>query len=292
MWFPTYYPAALIGTLFLGWQAGVAISLLSAVAANYFFVPPPFSASLSTQVIAGTLTFLLADWLIVLAAAVLRSTLKRLQAAHALEIRLNAELQHRMKNTLAVVQAFVRQTARRYSDPEEFQRALDGRILALSNAHDLLSTGKWELCELPELAQRAVAPFQEKSRIKLEGPSCALEASCCVPLVLALHELATNAFKYGSLSTPEGRVDLTWKISDGSVLLAWAERDGPPVVPPTRRGLGSALLQSNNGLKAVAIRFLPQGLECDLTVQQAGPERGNVLGATPSTASGHLRPAG
>jgi two-component sensor histidine kinase len=276
LWFPTYYPAALIGTLFLGWQAGLVVTLLSALIANYLFVPPQYSVSLDHRVLAGTITFLLAEGLIVLTASVLRTALTRLQAAHDLEIRLNAELQHRMKNTLAIIQATVYQTSKSYSDPKEFQRALNGRITALSSAHNLLSDGRWETCDLQQLAERAFAPFQDKERIAIHGPPCELAAESCVPLVLALHELATNASKYGALSVSEGMAELTWQPVGRNVSLRWVERNGPAVSQPSRRGMGTRLLTTQKGLEAVTLEFKPRGVECKITVMQAAPDRAKV----------------
>lgn len=270
LWFAAYYPATLIGTLFLGWRAGLVITLLSAVAANYFFGAPRYVFHLHGEDIAGTVVFLLADTLIVLAAALLRIALVRLQAANEREKLLNGELQHRMKNTLAVIQGLVAQTAKRGSpDPKTFQHVLQGRLEALSKAHDLLSSGRWETCELPQLADRALAPFRDHGTITMRGPPCILRAECCVPLVLALHELATNAVKYGALSVDGGRVELEWgdgEAAERTILLRWVEQDGPVVAEPKRRGLGTALLTGQPGLEEVRLLFDPEGVRCDITV--------------------------
>jgi len=280
LWFPTYYPAALIGTLFLGWRAGLLLILLSAIAANYFFVPPRYDFPLHERDVAGTLVFLMADAVIVLAASFLRTALVRLQAANEREKILNTELQHRMKNTLAVVQGLVAQTAKRGAhDPKEFQRILQGRLEALGNAHDLLSTGHWETCELAELADRALAPFRDHGRITVRGPPCTLRGECCVPLVLALHELATNAVKYGALSVEHGRATLTWcvvKDAEDTILVRWQEQDGPVVTEPKRRGLGTRLLTRQPGLDEVAMHFKPEGVLCEITVQRVKPVGGHL----------------
>lgn len=288
LWFPTYYPAALIGTLFLGWRAGLILTLLSAIAANYFFVPPRYDfPPLHERDIAGTLVFLAADCVIITAAGLLRTALVRLQAANEREKILNIELQHRMKNTLAVVQGLVAQTAKRGThDPKQFQQILQGRLEALGSAHDLLSTGLWETCALPELADRALAPFREHGRITVGGPACTLRAECCVPLVLALHELATNAVKYGALSVGQGRADLTWceaKDNEDAVIVRWVEQDGPVVTEPKRRGLGTRLLTRQAGLEAVALHFKPEGVQCDITVQQVKPAKPQGLRAFEGT---------
>lgn len=276
LWFPTYYPAALFCTLIAGWRAGVLVIVFSALAANYFFVPPRHALSLRPSDLATTAVFALAAGLIVATAALLRTSLLRLRAAHERERLLNSELQHRIKNTLTVIHAMVAMTARsRPADMTEFRTLLEGRLMALASAHDLLSSGRWEMCELPELAHRALAPFQHGGRIAIEGPDCALIPHSCVPLVLALHELATNAVKYGALSVEGGSVALTWRpASHGLMLLSWSERDGPPVAAPTRRGLGSRLLKQQKGLEAVTLRFAPTGVCCEISVEQLGPARG------------------
>lgn len=269
LWYPTYYPAALIGTLLLGWRCGVALMVLSALAANWFFIPPRHTLAPELRDVAGIIVFLVADGVIVLAASLLRTALRRLQAAHERETLLNAELQHRMKNTLAVIQGLVAQTARRGDDPKVFMQALEGRLGALGSAHDLLSSGRWEMCELPELAKRALAPFQDGGRIAIDGSACALAPECCVPLVLALHELATNAVKYGALSVPAGTASVTWQPEGALIVLTWAERDGPAVVAPQRRGMGTRLLKRQAGLEAVDLRFAPEGVACDIGVRPA-----------------------
>jgi two-component sensor histidine kinase len=251
LWFPTYYPAALVATLFLGWRAGLIVVLLSAMAANYFFVLPRHNIHLGEKEIAGTVVFLMADAVIVVAAGLLRTALVRLQAANDREKALNAELQHRMKNTLAVVQGLIAQTAKRgVHDPKEFQRSVEGRLEALASAHDVLSTGHWESCELLPLVERVLAPFQDHGRITVKGPPYTLRAECCVPLVLALHELGTNAVKYGALSVEQGAVELTWCVTDdakGAILVHWQEHNGPVVTEPKRRGLGTRLLLRHRG---------------------------------------------
>ncbi len=270
LFFPTYYPVALIGTLFFGWQAGLLVLLGSMAAANFFFMPPQFAFSMHSRDVVGTLVFLIADGVIVLAGGLLRSALVRLEAAHNQEALLNAELQHRLKNNLAIVQALVTKTARSApQDVETFRTLLEGRLLALASAQDVLSSGRWESCDLRETVERALAPFTADGRIAVRGQESVLRADCCVPLVLALHELATNALKYGALSTPSGTVDLSWIIEDGAnpaARLCWREIGGPTVAEPTRRGLGSRLLTSQSGLD-VALQFKSSGLICEMRAQ-------------------------
>lgn len=295
LWFITYYPAALLATLFLGWRAGLGVMLLSALAADYAVLPPRHVMSLQGRDLAAVIVFLLAQGIIVTASGLLRTALIRLEAAHGRERRLNAELRHRMKNTLTVVQGLVAQTARgQAEDPQAFRQALEPRLQALGEAHDILASGDWEICELPALAARALKPFATGDRIALRGPPCLLPAEACVPLVLALHELATNAVKYGALSRPEGRIDLTWRAgpgADGLIILTWTERGGPAVAAPTRRGLGSRLLVRQTGLEAVTLSFDPAGVTCEIQVRRADPPRAAAQ-AGPAQLPHRPRPAG
>jgi two-component sensor histidine kinase len=288
--YPTFYPAVLFGTLLLGWRGGLAILLLSAVAANYFFLSPRYHSTLDGKDIAGGAVFLMAGGLIMVATALLRVAIARLQTAHAHEVLLNKELQHRMKNTLAIVQSLVAHTSRRsLSDPQEFRAVLESRLLALASAHDLLAEGQWNICELPDLATRALAPFAGGGKVRTNGPVCTLRAECCVPLVLCLHELATNAVKHGALGAEQGSVELTWRQSPDAnppeILLRWVERGGPEVGEPTQRGLGRRLLRPQPGLEAIDLHFRPTGVECEMRVQSAHPSHRSPLATIPLEAA-------
>lgn len=273
--YATYYPAVLIAALLLGWRLGVLVLLMSAVIANYVFVQPEFAFALDSRSIAGSIVFLLTGGVILATAALLREALRRLNAAAARERELNRELQHRVKNNLAVVQGLAQQSIRSTPDPKVFFEQFSGRLVALGTAHDLLSTGNWEQCELPELAEAALEAFAVRGTIHIFGPRGILPAQACVPLVLALHELATNAVKYGALTSPQGQVSLGWSFSprEGAcdVVVSWVERDGPTVKPPKRRGLGSRLLSAQPGLDDVVLKFDPQGVSCTITVRGVAP---------------------
>jgi two-component sensor histidine kinase len=274
LWFATYYPATLVATLYLGAGPGILVVVMSTLAANIFFMPPQMHLTATIQSVASSIVFILSAGLIVFTTSLLRTTLSRLSASIDREQILNNELNHRLKNTMAIIDSLIHQTAKRpdYS-AADFTRLLSGRLHALNTAHGLLATGEWETCELPDLAARALSPFREHGAIDFEGPACTLRAECCVPLVLALHELATNAAKYGALSVQHGRVELSWRIlphpTGDRVVIRWAEMNGPSVSAPKRRGLGTRLLVRQTGLEAVDLRFNPQGVTCDITVQAA-----------------------
>ena len=160
------------------------------------------------------------------------------------------ELNHRVKNTLATVQSLAAQAARA-DDPRAGHAAFLERLIALSRAHDVLTREHWAGAELADVAAAALAPFggEEPDRFTMRGPRMRLAPQEALALSMALHELATNAVKYGALSVPAGRVDLTWKaVPDGAPQpdqfeLVWREHGGPQVAPPARQGFGSRLMR-------------------------------------------------
>lgn len=273
--FAAYYPFILCAALFLGWQRASGVAVASAVVANFLFMEPRYTFFTGAGDGAGAASFLFSAGLMILVARALRRTVEEAEALREREGHLNRELQHRVKNTLAVVQALATQTIREPAAAADL-RKYQGRIQALADAHDILSSGRCGTCRLPELAARALAPFIAEGGISLYGPPCTLRDETCVPLVLALHELATNATKYGALSTPEGSVDLVWTLSPHgedeqgvALVLEWFERGGPAVLPPARRGLGTKLLRAQPGIKDVRLEFRPEGVTCRIEVSGA-----------------------
>jgi PAS domain S-box-containing protein len=181
-----------------------------------------------------------------------------------------AELNHRVKNTLATVQSIAAQTLRGV-DPAA-RRALEGRLLALAAAHDVLTREAWSGAALDEVVGGALAPHGGVAggRFRLEGPLLRLAPRAALALAMGLHELATNALKYGALSTPSGHVALRWDVSEGPdpvFRLTWTEHGGPPVQPAPRRGFGARLLERSlaQDLGGTArLDFAPGGLSCTL----------------------------
>lgn len=157
---------------------------------------------------------------------------------------LASEVDHRSKNVLALVQAMVTMT--RADSAKEFAEAVEGRIATLSRAHSILAESRWEGADLRRLAEEELAAHQSESapRIDVCGSEIMLKPQAAQALAILLHELATNATKYGALSTELGRVSLEWRVaSAGSFELLWVEKDGPPVLPPTRRGVGTGVVE-------------------------------------------------
>jgi PAS domain S-box-containing protein len=180
------------------------------------------------------------------------------------------ELNHRVKNTLAVVQGMAHQTFRGIDLPLGTRRAFQGRLAALAAAHDLLTRANWERATLDDLVRDAVrvALGPDQERVEIEGPRILLPPKQAVSFAMALHELCTNALKHGALSTDAGRVAVRWSVpnwSERCLSFVWREADGPPVVPPQRRNFGmrlieQALAQDLGG--AVEVEFAPDGLVC------------------------------
>lgn len=179
------------------------------------------------------------------------------------------ELSHRIKNMLATLQAIVSQTLRNAGSLEEADETLSGRIQSMDAANDLLVNERWESAAMHDLIDRALAPFRSNGddRFRVEGPALRIPPRIAVGLALALHELATNAAKYGALSTSDGHVDLSWKVVDGwkpdRLHVCWEEVGGPPVVAPTRVGFGSKLIKrvlANEINGTVELDYRPSGV--------------------------------
>ncbi|MDG3577935.1 response regulator [Rhizobium sp. YJ-22] len=154
------------------------------------------------------------------------------------------ELNHRVKNTLATVQAMASQTLKHTTSPKDFARTFTGRIHALSKAHSMLSDATWEGACLSELVRDQLSlGALDAARFAVEGPTLQLKPQQALHFALIIHELATNATKYGAHSTPEGRVLVNWRIEGGMLIFNWTETGGPPVEVTGRRGFGSTLIE-------------------------------------------------
>jgi PAS domain S-box-containing protein len=179
------------------------------------------------------------------------------------------ELNHRVKNTLAMVQSIARLTLRQTKNPEDFANSFTGRIQALAGAHDVLTVSSWRGADVASLVRdQLILGDSSEGRFSCSGPSLNLDPQTAVALSLVLHELGTNANKYGALSVASGNVDLSWESAESGAALKmrWRELGGPAVTEPTRRGFGTFIIeQSLRGLDGEAnIRFEPAGVVCDM----------------------------
>ncbi len=264
--FVTYFPAVVLVSLFIGWRWGCFTAVLAAIIGNRLFRPDlPFTEfGASDYITAGLFAFSCA--ILINMGYAVRRLLWQLDEAKNREKLLNEELRHRGRNVLAVIQSIASLTYRS-SPPEDFLNSFTQRLDALARANDV-AEGDVPV-SLARMIEEAIAPFQIRARIRVSGPEVTIDTEARIPTMLALHELCTNAAKYGALSCEGGWIEINWVEDDDSVRLFWRERGGPPVRPPTRKGLGSALLRRQRGLNAVDLRFSEPGLECDLVMKLA-----------------------
>ncbi|QIG97318.1 MULTISPECIES: sensor histidine kinase [unclassified Bradyrhizobium] len=187
---------------------------------------------------------------------------------------LTAELQHRIKNSLAMVAAIANQTIRG-NDMEAAREAFTARLITLSHAHDILVQTSWTSAPIKDVIEGALAPHRpSQDRIDVSGPEMLLPPKPALAIALAIHELATNAAKYGALSSSEGKVTILWKTnasaSNSSFQFEWVEKGGPRVVEPeqSKRGFGTRLIErllKNDFGGEVVLNFKPDGLVCTLS---------------------------
>ncbi|MER2198073.1 PAS domain-containing protein [Methylobacterium brachiatum] len=198
-----------------------------------------------------------------------RAAIARVEAEEQQRI-LNQELSHRLKNTLTLVQSIASQTLRNAETIPEAREALAARLIALGKSHDILLNGRTDSAAIGAVIEGALALHQDRQgRFRVSGPDLRIGPSAALSLSLMLHELATNATKYGALSRPAGHVDLIWAVHgtgpEAEFQMIWAEHDGPPVSPPTRTGFGSRLIQRGLAGGTVEMRYPTEGVICTLT---------------------------
>ena len=182
------------------------------------------------------------------------------------------ELNHRVKNTLATVQSIAMQTLRTTERSADARVLFEARLAALSRAHDVLTSESWSGADLGDIVRRTLAPFQSPDRrIGIEGPAARLSPKQALAIAMAIHELATNAAKYGALSSRAGEVAVAWKIDaakfPASIQLTWTEKNGPRVVEPTRKGFGSRMIQLHLAAELggdVSLDFDVSGVVCEI----------------------------
>jgi PAS domain S-box-containing protein len=190
--------------------------------------------------------------------------------SEALITILAREAEHRANNVLATVQATVHLT--QADTPEGLKQAIEGRIQALANVHRLFVKSRWQGAELHSLVREELAAYSQgrETRVQIDGPNVLLEPNAAQAIAVALHELATNAAKYGALSVPDGHVRVEWSHEqNGRLALRWTETGGPPVEPPRRRGFGSRVMENmvRGQLKGeLRLDWRTQGLACEIVL--------------------------
>jgi two-component sensor histidine kinase len=178
------------------------------------------------------------------------------------------EAEHRAKNLLANVHAMVRLS--QAETPDDLKEAIEGRIRALANVHSLFVQSRWTGAEIRHLVKQELSPYSKdgETRTQIDGPTVVLKPDMAQAIAIALHELATNAAKYGALSVSEGRVRVEWSsTANGQLVLCWIETGGPPVDPPTRQGFGTGVMQTiiRDRVKGeVRFDWHAHGLACEI----------------------------
>ena len=263
--FAPYYSATLVAALVGGAGAGVIAAVSGALAAFWLFVPPDWKYHpFVVEQLVSFFLFAASSFVIIWAAKSYRDLLWRLRNEQEMRQLLNHELAHRIKNTLAIVQALINQTLRGQPD---VRGKLNARIAALAGTHDLLIRSEWHGASVREILAGEFAPF-DASQFQLKGDDFECPSDIAMVLALIVHELTTNASKYGALSRPGGRVDLSWTRRQNRVVFDWIESGGPEPKPSPEAGFGTTLLRKglNQFEGSVETRFSPTGLHCKLSL--------------------------
>lgn len=263
--FVTFFPAVVVASVWGGGWAGMTALGLGAFLGAYLWLPPEGSLLLGFKATATVAAFLVAGATVVGAVQIVSEMIAALKSSEARSAMLAMEMQHRVRNVLALVQAISRMTVRDAGSAEEHQLRLAERIQALSQAGDARRAAPHLPVDLDDVLRRILVPFGI-ARFRLIGPASSVTDETGSTLGLLLYELATNAAKHGALSTPDGKVAVRWKIDGSFIDLEWKETGGPAVAQPSRLGFGSRLLttafSSEGG--ATEIRYEQDGLRCRL----------------------------
>ncbi len=266
--FATYFPAVLLATLVGGVSAGIVAMLLGAVISYWIFMPPNFYlAPLTAEAAVDFALYAFASLTIIWIAEQYRRVVRKLNEEEHYRQVVVDELGHRVKNKLATVHAILRHELRGH---DEIWDSVTGRLRALSVADDFLVNSEEGAVDLRQILTMELGPYGS-ANVAMRGEEIRLFAKLPAVLALVFHELATNAAKYGALSKPDGRLDISWAQSDNDVVMEWVERGGPPVTEPSRRGFGSNLIErSLDGFGGSAkIAFASSGVKCRIRFPRA-----------------------
>jgi two-component sensor histidine kinase len=266
----TYWPTVMLASILLDTPFAIATAILSAgVAQQVLGGGPWFSAASPDRLIIFAIFAISAASIIALGGA-LRQSINQLAELSDQQEQFNRQLRHRVRNILGIIQSLASRGPKAES-PLDFFREFSLRLEGLANASDLLQIGAEAEGRLPLLIDNTIGQFTQRARIHSSGPPCLIPNDSCIPLIMAIHELCTNAIRHGSLSVDTGTVDLHWFIGpDGKTLyVLWSEHGGPRVKPPEREGIGTRLLMPQAGLDGVELNFEAHGVWCELRINGA-----------------------
>jgi two-component sensor histidine kinase len=263
--FAPYYSATLVAALVGGMGAGSFAAVLGAITGYWLFALPEWRLTPdTTQQLTSLILYGISSGVIIAATESHRRLLQQLRSAESMRELLNYEFAHRIRNILANVQAILRQSL---GDHKDVLEIVNARIAALGATHDLLVKSKSRAASVRDILTTEFMPYG-LWRFELSGEAVECPAAVVVALGLILHELTTNAIKYGALSRPDGRVSILWRREGHRLYLEWAERGGPQPTEPAGSGFGTRLLHSC--LKSLGgsaqLRFEPSGLKCSLSL--------------------------
>jgi two-component sensor histidine kinase len=209
-------------------------------------------------------------------AQIMRNTAQALRNRQQQQTTLIQELNHRVKNTLTTIQAISRMTLKNSHDLAAFEQTFSARLLALSSTHNLLTESAWSGVQLRELLITELEPFRVSPRFLMRGPAVHLTSKVAVALGMAIHEIGTNATKYGAFQSPGGSVRISWSVSDDILTLKWQERCDHPILPPSRQGFGSRLIHQTIVRElqgSIDMTYKEDGLHATLTVPLSVDDR-------------------
>ena len=263
--FTTYYPAVLIAALVSGAGAGIFAALLGGTIAWWTFLPPHFAfLPLTAGQEIDLATYVFASLLIVWAADHYRRLTKRLEDEEKFRKLAVEELAHRLKNKLATIQSIISFQLR---EEPQVKNAILNRLNALSATDDLIMAAQGQGARIRDILTSELAPYG-RSRISMEGPDCLLSPKLALTMALLVHELATNAAKYGALSNAVGKLSIDWRLSGARLNIDWREHGGPIITTPIHQGFGTRLLLRSldqfDG--TIETAFETTGLVCKLSV--------------------------
>jgi two-component sensor histidine kinase len=264
MAFTTYYPAVIFALIVGGARAGALAAVLGGALADVEFLPAYSHLGLfDPSRLANLALYFAATGLMIAIVQRYRTRVRRLADEDARHLTLARELEHRAKTSFAIVQAIVMQSLPGEKDKA---KAIAQRIRA-AVAEDIDPGPGRGPEDVRDLLEFELEPFG-LGHVRLKGPELDIGPKGGASLALAVHEMATNAVKYGALSTPDGRVTITWSAADGAANLRWVESGGPPVTAPQKRGFGSVFLQRviSAGGGSIAVEFSPGGVEARISL--------------------------
>lgn len=260
--FFTVVIAVCMAAVIAGLSAGIATAVVGGALSWYLLLTP------GSWTLTGSTGYALIGYIAVVIVILLTSQMYRVSEQNRIALVMKEaenqtlfarEMSHRLKNAMAVVQAMANQTFTR-GNPDLVK--FDGRLLALAQAHNLLNEHiRQPSADVRELVELAIAPFEDGAgRFTLTGPAATIPDQQVISLALALHELGTNAVKYGALGGSKGSVSIQWELVEAKLRLVWQERDGPPVNEPSSTGFGTRLLRRT--AMGADLQFHPDGLRC------------------------------